>query len=382
MMNPGNMRVKVVVDAENMQAQSRVEARLAELIGFDTRNPGGNEQALADRLARELSSLGADGVEVFGTGAHFSTFARFGTHAPKLVLNAHIDTVLPNSGYSADPLRAIRREGRLHGLGSADTKGAIAAILEALAARKDQGSVPHGLAVLFSGDEELGGTCIRQFLSSDRVRGIERAVVCEPTGCRVGVRHRGLYAARIRARSAGGHSSLADTIPNPLAALARAGVALDDLGAHSRDLGPATMRGLCMNVAALDGGMAFNIIPAEATLTFSMRPAPGVDLAAIVEKARTVVQTASAPLVTEWEAFGFNPPFETQSPADFVAWMGDIARNPVDLPFGTEAGQFVDKGIDAVVFGPGRVEQAHKADEYVDLDELDAAVRVFMQVIP
>jgi acetylornithine deacetylase len=53
----------------------------------------------------------------------------------------------------------------------------------------------------------------------------------------------------------------------------------------------------------------------------------------------------------------------------------------VDLPFGTEAGQFVEQGIDAVVFGPGHVEQAHKADEYVDLDELEEAVRVFSQVI-
>jgi acetylornithine deacetylase len=382
MMNPGNRQVKVVVDARDMQAQSRVEARLAELIGFDTRNPGGNEHALADRLARELTLLGADSVEVFATENHCSTFARFGKGAPKLVLNAHIDTVLPNAGYSADPLLAVRREDRLHGLGSADTKGAIAAILEALALRREKGATPRDLAVLFSGDEELGGACIRQFLSSDRIRGIERAIVCEPTGCRIGTRHRGLYAARIRARSAGGHSSLADSIPNPLAALARAGVALDDLGAHSRDLGPENMRGLCMNVAALDGGMAFNIIPAEATLTFSIRPAPGVDLAAIVEQARAVVRDASAPLATEWDAFGFNPAFETRSPADFIALLGDLARSPVDLPFGTEAGQFVEKGIDAVVFGPGRVEQAHKADEYVALDELDAAVRVFAQVIP
>jgi acetylornithine deacetylase len=365
-----------------MQAQNRVERRLAELVAFDTRNPGGNERALAEMLARELARLGAASVEVFGDDGHFSAFARFGAGATKLVLNAHIDTVLPNTGYSADPLTPVHRDGKLYGLGSADTKGAIAAIVEALALRKDEARPAQGIAVLFSGDEELGGLCIRQFLASERVRGIERAVVCEPTGCRVGIRHRGLYAARVRVSGPGGHSSLADAIPNPLAKLARAGVALDDLGARSMDLGPEGMRGLCMNVAALDGGMAFNIIPAEATLTFSIRPAPGVDLAAVVDRARTGVLDACAPLLPEWIPFAFNPAFETRSPPDFVPMLGERVRDAVDLPFGTEAGQFVEKGIDAVVFGPGRIEQAHKADEYVALDELEEAVRIFHQVIP
>lgn len=364
-----------------VESSNRVEQRLAELVAFDTRNPNGTECPLAETLARDLTELGAKTIETFSVDGHFSTFARFGEERPTLLLNAHIDTVPANSGYSTDPLVLVRRGGRLHGLGSADTKGAIAAILEALSQRRAAGLAPPKLAVLFSGDEELGGACIRQFLSSERSLGIARAIVCEPTGCRVGTRHRGVNAARISASSPGGHSSLADSVPNPLAALARAAVALDDLGTELRELGPQGLRGLCMNVASLDGGMAFNIIPARATLTFSIRPAPGVDHRQVLARAQAVVQAATTPLAPGWETIAFNPAFETQDAASFVALLGEKARSPVDLPFGTEAGQFVEKGIDAVVIGPGRIEQAHKADEYVDLDELEEAVRIFLQVI-
>jgi acetylornithine deacetylase len=112
-----------------------------------------------------------------------------------------------------------------------------------------------------------------------------------------------------------------------------------------------------------------------------MRPAPGVELGPILEQARAAVRIAAAPLTTDWEVIATNPAFETRDLASFVSLFGDRTTSPVTLPFGTEAGQFVEQGIDAVVLGPGRIEQAHKADEYVALDELEEAVRVFFQVI-
>jgi acetylornithine deacetylase len=363
-----------------MHDEALVEQRLAELVAFDTRNPGGDERPMAEKLARDLTDLGASSVEVFSVDGHFSTFARFGT-SPSLVLNAHIDTVPASPGFTSDPFTLVRRDRRLYGLGSADTKGAIAAILEALAARKQAGQPPKSLAVLFSGDEELSGASIRQFLASERTHGLLQAIVCEPTGCRVGTRHRGVYAAKVNARSVGGHSSLADRIANPLAALARAAASLDQMGSRHRTLGPAGLQGICMNVAALDGGVAFNIIPSLATLTFSMRPAPGVELEPLALESQACVREAAAPVETDWNVIATNPAFATVSLADFRPLLGDRVSSPVDLPFGTEAGQFVEKGIDTVVLGPGRIEQAHKADEFVDVDDMVQAVEIFKQVM-
>jgi acetylornithine deacetylase len=136
-----------------------------------------------------------------------------------------------------------------------------------------------------------------------------------------------------------------------------------------------------MNVAALEGGVAFNIIPAVAALTFSIRPAPGVAVEPLVEQAQACVKAAAAPLAVDWNVFATNPALATRSVASFEPLLGTLVHAPIDLPFGTEAGQFVDAGIDAVVLGPGHIEQAHKADEFVSLDELVQAVRIFEQVM-
>jgi acetylornithine deacetylase len=370
-----------MVKDEQMQGESPVAKRLADLVGFDTRNPGGDERPLAEKLARDLDELEARHVEVIPAAGHFSTYACFGSAPPSLILNAHIDTVPADPGFTSDPFVLACRDGRLHALGSADTKGAIAAILEAITVRVRGERPPRDLAILFSGDEELTGASMRQFLASHRTCGLKRAIVCEPTGCRMGTRHRGVYAARISARGAGGHSSLADTIANPLAALARAAVALEKLAERSRPLGPPGLEGICMNLAALDGGIAFNVIPPAATLTFSIRPAPGVAVEPLLTEARASVQIAAQPFATDWGVIATNPAFATLDPCAFAPLLGELADHPVDLHFGTEAGQFLEKGIDAVVFGPGHIEEAHKADEFVSLDELEQAVRIFAQLI-
>ena len=106
-------------------------------MSFDTQNPDGDEGPLVHRLAAELAALGAAAVDEVAVGEHAYVYARFGAAPPKLLLNAHVDTVPANSGYSTPPHLLVRRGSRLHGLGAADTKGAIAAILEALAEPKN-----------------------------------------------------------------------------------------------------------------------------------------------------------------------------------------------------------------------------------------------------
>src|SRR5438094_78954 len=110
--------------------------RLVRLIAADSHNPGGDERALAARLADELRARGPDSVEVVevdregapGRGAYVR--ARWGE--PRRLVNAHLDTVPPNAGWTGDPFAARVEGGRVIGLGACDTKAAIAAILGAL----------------------------------------------------------------------------------------------------------------------------------------------------------------------------------------------------------------------------------------------------------
>jgi acetylornithine deacetylase len=356
-----------------------VVATLERLIRVDTHNPGGDERALARLLAAELQQRGPDEVRLSEVPRDNETgawvMARWGT--PKVLVNAHLDTVPAAPGWTGnphEPRRVSKIDGdRILGLGACDTKGAIAAILAAL-----DDAPPRDLAVLFSGDEERSGSCMRDFLDSDAAKGIVRAIVCEPTSCRIGTRHRGILSLSVQRTGPGGHSSRADETAAPLADLARLATAWDDWGRRHRELGPLGFRGMCLNIARLDGGVAFNVIPSRAELVVSLRPPPGTDVRAVRAELEAMAraQLPDLTLTTTVE----NAPFATRDLESFRPLLGDLVSKPIDLAFWTEAAMLSEAGIDAVVFGPGDIALAHGADESVPVPELERARAVFARL--
>ncbi len=366
-----------------MSAVTEVVGLLTELIAFDTRNPEGDELPLAHRLGDELRRRSPDSVQVVevpregGGRPRAYTMARWGT--PRTLVNVHFDTVPANAGWSADPHVARVGDGRVVGLGAADTKGAIAAILCAL----DE-ATPKDTAIVFSGDEEHSGTVMHAFVASEHARGLERAVVCEPTSLKVGTRHRGILALDVTRRGAGGHSSGADRMPAPVADLARVAVAVDDWARAQRTVGPKGFEGMCVNVARLAGGVAFNVVPDSATLSISLRPSPGVDMRALEQELRELMARAlpaEAAGHAETRTMLAKPEFATSDLAAYRPLLGDaLCAAPVDMAFWTEAAVLSAAGIDAVVFGPGNIAQAHAPDEWVPIDELERARATFVRM--
>lgn len=349
---------------------------LAELVAFRTDVDEGDERALAEHLASLLRSRDADEVAVSSAPrAHGKAsswvYARFGT--PRLLVNAHLDTVPPNTDWSSDPFVARVEGDRLYGLGSADTKGAAAAILCALEEVR-----PKDVAILFSGDEEYSGVSIREFCASERARGLTRAIVCEPTGLQAGVRHRGIVSFEVDVASPGGHSSLADVVPSPIGQLSELAVALDAWGRARRGSGPPGFQGMCLNLAKMDGGVAFNVIPAHGKLTVSLRPPPGADTAAIRRDLSAVVHRILPDAALRFTRD--NAPFATRDVAAFAPLLGPgIVQAPIDLGFWTEAAVLAAAGIDAVVFGPGDIARAHGPNEWVPIAELHRAQAIFAE---
>jgi acetylornithine deacetylase len=347
----------------------------AELVAFPTQQAGperggGDERALCEYLAPMLRAAGADEVIVElaprsdgDPGAY--VFARWGT--PRRLINVHLDTVPANAGWSRDPWTPYVAEGKLYGLGSADTKGAIAATLVAL-----DSATPRDFGVLFSGDEEAGSGVIRAFLAGPHAAAIREVIVCEPTARTAGVAHRGVLGQRARLLGPGGHSSKADHMPKPLARLARFAAALDDIGVRRIHDGPPHMPGTCLNIAALHGGVAFNVISAHGELEWSLRPYPGFD--------REGWDRELAAL-----AASIDPQIEILTMIDHVPFACDALAGHVQkfvrsvgaLDFWTEAALWSAAGKDAIVIGPGDIAQAHAADEFVTLDDLEWAVGLF-----
>jgi acetylornithine deacetylase len=293
---------------------------------------------------------------------------------PRLVINAHVDTVPPNAGWSRDPYAARVDGGRVYGLGACDTKGAIASLLCAL----DEAPA-RDLAVVLSGDEENTGTALRAFLERERslIFDVARAIVCEPTSCRAGTRHRGILAVEAAVDGRGGHSSRADEMPAALADAARLAVAFADWGLRHRERGPTGFQGMCMNVARLDGGIAFNVVPEAARLCVSVRPPPGSDVDAV--RAELFALAAEVLPRARLTAPVANPSFTSRAPQQFPTALGVAA--PIDLAFWTEAALWAAAGVDCVVWGPGDIAQAHAPDEFVSVAELERARAVFATVL-
>jgi acetylornithine deacetylase len=358
---------------------TRVAEILAELVAIPTQQAGpdgvaGDERRICDHLAPLLAARGADEVVVVDAprtdgrpGAY--VFARWGT--PRRVINAHVDTVPANAGWSRDPWSPHVDSGRLYGLGSADTKGAIAATLVALDASR-----PREVGVLFSGDEEAGSRVMHAFLASPHARGVREVIVCEPTARTAGVAHRGVLCQLATLDGEGGHSSKADHMPRPFAQLARLAVALDELGRARLHDGPSGMPGLCLNVAAFRGGVAFNVVPKHTELEWSIRPYPGFDRAAwdreITARARAIDPAIAIATTID------HAPFECHALAELVR---PHVRAIGALDFWTEAALYAAHGIDAIVIGPGDIAQAHAGDEFVALHDLDWAVDLFRALL-
>ena len=340
---------------------------LSDFVRFQTQQggPDGGELAFCEHLAPLLRARGAECVDI-GTGVRTDgspgawVFATWGT--PRRVVNAHIDTVPANSGWSRPPWQPAIEHGKLYGLGSADTKGAIAATLVAL-----DDTRPTNFGALFSGDEEAGSKILEQFLAQPSV-GIKEVIVCEPTRRVAGVAHRGVLAQKAVRTGPGGHSSLADHLPKPIADLARIAVALDDAAKRRLHDGPPGMTGTCLNLGALSGGIAFNVIAARAELEWSLRPYPGFDRAGWDAE---VAQLAGAT-----ETLIDHPAFAVREGATLPSVVAPFADKVGPLDFWTEAALYALHGIDAVVIGPGDIAQAHAADEWVALEDLDWAVEL------
>ena len=262
-------------------AENDLRRRLAELVAFDTQNPMGNERPLAQHAGPRAGALGARTVETFEAGGHHAVYARFGDDAPSLLVNAHIDTVPANSGYTrpAPPpgraRRAAPRPGRAPTPRAPSPPSSRRWPLQAA-----EGRPPRGV-----GGPVLGRRGERRNACIARLPGQRRAPAASSPGHRLRAhqlprrapppRHR-RRPRRWPPRRAG--TPRAPTIvPNPLADPGPRGGGAGRLGPPQRELGPPGFRGLCLNVAAIDGGRGLQRHPHRAppcACRCAPRPAP------------------------------------------------------------------------------------------------------------
>ena len=340
---------------------------LEALVSFDTRNPprrigtGG----MFDYLRAQLPGFRVE-ITDHGAGA-VSMLAVRGN--PRRVFNVHLDTVPDSKAWTADPHVLRIEQDRAIGLGACDIKGAAAGLLAAAA------TTTGDAAFLFSTDEEANDArCIPVFLA--RAHGFTEAIVAEPTRCEAVLAHRGISSVLMRFRGSAGHASGANAMEaSALHQAMRWGDRALDLvedESHQRFGG---LTGLRFNIGKVEGGIKANMIAPSAEVRFGFRPLPSMSIDELHARFGTLVEAGA---VERYEETFRGPPLPSGDIAtaeERRLEARDLAE-ALDLPIGnavdfwTEASLFSAAGLTAIVYGPGDIAQAHTADEWVALEQL------------
>ena len=359
-----------------------------ELIAYDTVSHLPNA-AFCARLSELLEPLGAQLSTCIkpGDAGQVNLLARFGPSRPGgLALAGHTDTVPYDGGMRATI--APERDGRrLYGRGACDMKGAIAAMLHA-SARIDVKALRKPLWLAFTFQEEIGCHGAK-LLERMAPLSVDQCIIGEPTGLRPAVRHKGYAAGVFRFRGSPCHSSSPKQGASAIHGAARAIDALLAL-ADTWELQGEVECGLTppwttMNIGLLEGGSARNVVPEHASFVLEIRPLPGQDAQALFDEAAACARHAISAISgvdVEFEGHEKDQPFATDPDSRLVQWLVErTGEAPITVPFYTEGPTFDRMGARTCICGPGEIAQAHREDEWVEMDALEAASDLYVGAI-
>lgn len=361
---------------------------LSDLIGFPTVSADSN-LALIDYAAEYLGKLGAN-VHTFRdpNGAKANIFATIGPEVDGgIVLSGHSDVVpVTDQAWSSDPFGMRIAEGKAYGRGTCDMKGFIAAAL-AMAPHYAKCELKRPVHFAFTYDEEVGCLGARALMHELALLPFKPAVciIGEPTEMRIIEGHKGCCEYTVTFSGLEGHGSQPDLGVNAVEYAVRYVTRLMELREILKRRAPEGSRfdppWTTVQIGRLSGGIAHNVIPGLAHLDWEMRPVQNGDadfvkreIAAYVADdllpaMRAVSKDAGISTEIIGEVDGLEPVPESEA-LKIVAEL--TGANGADLvAFGTEAGLFQKLGISTVVCGPGSIEQAHKPDEFIALDQID-----------
>ena len=371
---------------------------LEKLIAFDTVSSKSNLD-LIEWVEQYLISHNVNSTRVTNeTGDKASLYAIVGpTEKAGYVLSGHTD-VVPVTGqdWKTDPFQLRVEDGFAYGRGTCDMKGFLACVLAAVPAMQNV-KLETPLIIAFSYDEEVGCTGVRPMLSEMAQWPIQPlgCFVGEPTSMSVVVGHKEKLSKRVIVHGLTGHSALAPLAVNAAHYGARLVAFVSELAERLRSQGSRDdlydVAHSTAHVGRFVSGTQLNIVPAHAEFDFEFRTVAGDDVtalfaefenkaAALEVEMRKVHPQASIEILPYSKIPGLDTPIDS----DVVTLAKHLAgkNSHAKVAFSTEAGLFQQiAGVSTIVCGPGSIEQAHKADEYIAVEQLAACDRMILALI-
>jgi acetylornithine deacetylase len=367
----------------------RIVPILSTLVAFDTTSRNSN-LALISWVEDYLKPLGFRMERVYdSTGTKANLWATVGPEdRPGIVLSGHTDVVpVDGQNWSSDPFVLREEDGRFYGRGTCDMKGFLAVCL-ARAKDMAQAKLERPIHLALSYDEEVGCIGARRLSEWLATRPVtpEACFVGEPTSMQVVIGHKGKRSIRVKVRGLTKHSSLSPEGVNAVEfgamLVAEIRRIADELSASSNRDALYDVPHSTAHVGVLRGGTALNIVPDECEILFEFRVIGGDDPDALVQRVvdyarrelEPRMQAVDASTGFDIEVYAGFPGLDTAPDAGIVTLAKRMAgRNDhAKVAFGAEAGLFdAIAGIPSVIVGPGAIAQAHQADEWIAISELE-----------
>jgi acetylornithine deacetylase len=369
-------------------SQPRVLQLLADLVAINSINPaydhGVPEAAVAACVRRFFEPFGLEIIEQEVWPGRNNVIVKLpGAGSGRLLLEAHMDTASIN-GMTIPPFDPVIDGGKLYGRGACDTKAGLAAMMEAVASLAEQGvRPPCEIWLCAAVDEEFSFRGVLKLCENLQA---SAAVVAEPTELRLVIASKGVLRWRVHTRGRAAHSSKPHLGVNAIENMSRLVLALADenrrLAARQHPLlGPGTL-----NVGVIHGGVQVNFVPDSCTIEIDRRLLPGEDAAAVHAYYENFFHSLGldawqeAPMLAD-EALDTAPSQAIVAAA--ARSLAAIGRNPepAGVPYGSDASKLARAGVPSIIFGPGSIDQAHAAVEWVDCSQVLEAVHFYQHLL-
>ena len=370
---------------------------LKTLVAFDTTSRESNLQ-LIEYVRDYLAGFDVPCELIYNEQrSKANLFATIGpAQRPGIVLSGHTDVVpVDDQPWTLAPFELTERDGKLYGRGTADMKGYIACVL-ALVPSLVRADLKKPVHIALSYDEEVGCLGVRSLLSELAKRPVKPmlCIIGEPTELKPVLGHKGKLAMRCDVHGEACHSAYA---PLGVNAIEYAAELISELGRighrlkaehHDVRFDPPFST---VQTGVISGGKALNIVPADCRFDFEIRALPSHDPSEVAQQLQAFAEQQVLPrmrAVSEQSDIRFSelsayPGLATDAHSEAAELIAAFSgsREFGTVAFGTEGGLFDAAGIPTVVCGPGSMDQGHKPDEFVSLEQLNGCDALLQRML-
>ena len=362
---------------------------LTDLISFKTIS-GEDNNSLINYCDEILKKNGASSFKIFDDEKkRVNLFATLKAKKPNgkkpIILSGHTDVVPVSKGWSTNPFKATIKGNKLFGRGACDMKGFIACTL-AYAPMYSKANLDRDIHFSYTFDEETACQGAPILIKELKNKGIKDGIciVGEPTNMKIIDAHKGCYEYTTYFRGLAGHSSAPHKGVSAVEYASKYVSKLIELRGQLKKRAPKESifdpPHSTLSIGGIFGGIAHNVIADKCHVNWETRPVIKEDATflnseldkyvneLLLPEMKKIFPNSSIEKKIIGEIIGFDRHEESDACELVSSLTGDNSRQVVS--FGTEAGLFQEIGISTVVCGPGSIEQAHKIDEYIVLDEL------------